>query len=100
MAQQTQGRFPAQPQQNPKPANCIKKINEQVQAITNLRNGKEIDKTIFSKEINQGEDESRGLGHEIENKKRESEKNKSEEKEHYINYELSNKASNEVTMAI
>ncbi|GFZ06767.1 hypothetical protein Acr_18g0009370 [Actinidia rufa] len=29
ISQQTQGRFPAQPQQNPKPANCIEKTHEQ-----------------------------------------------------------------------
>ena len=50
MAQQTQGRFPAQPQQNPKPANCIEETHEQVQNITTLRSDKKIDKTIAPKE--------------------------------------------------
>ena len=60
MSQQTQGRFPAQPQQNPKPANYIEETHEQVHAITTLRSGKEVDKTIAPKEVKQGEDESRG----------------------------------------
>ena len=52
MAQQTQERFPAQRQQNFKPANYIEETYEQVQSITTLRNGKQVDKTIILKEIN------------------------------------------------
>ena len=54
MAQQIQRRFLAQPQQNPKPANCIEETHEQVQAITTLKSGNEIDKTIAPKEVNHG----------------------------------------------
>ena len=61
MAQQTQGQFPSQSQQNPELANCIKETHEQVQAITTLRSGKKIDKTIAPKEVNHGKNyESRG----------------------------------------
>ena len=56
------------------------------------------DKTIAPKEVNQGECESRRLGHEIESEKSESGKSESEKKEHESNSEPSNKASNEVTM--
>ncbi|GFZ14721.1 hypothetical protein Acr_24g0009110 [Actinidia rufa] len=59
MAQQTQGRFPTQTQQNSISANCIEKIHEQV--------------TITPKRVNLGEDESRDLDIEIERKKREVE---------------------------
>ena len=52
VSQQTKGRFPAQPQLNPKPGNYIEKIHEQVQAVTTLRSGKEIDKTIALKKVN------------------------------------------------
>ncbi|GFS37337.1 hypothetical protein Acr_00g0051420 [Actinidia rufa] len=41
ISQQMQRQFPAQPQQNPKPANCIEETHEQVQAITTLRSGPE-----------------------------------------------------------
>ena len=62
MVQQTQGRFPAQPQQNPEQENCIEETHEQVQAITTLKSGKEIDKSIAPKEINHRKNgESRGL---------------------------------------
>ena len=44
--------------------------------------GKQIDKTIAPKQVNQGEDESNGLEHETKSKTSESKKNKSEEKEH------------------
>ena len=40
MAQQIQGQFSAQPQQNAKPANYIKKTHEKVNAITTLRSEK------------------------------------------------------------
>ena len=60
IAQQTQGRLPIQPQQNSKLANCIEETHEQVHAITSLKSGKEIYKTIVPKEVNQGEDEFRG----------------------------------------
>jgi len=78
ISQQTQGRFPAQPQQNPKPANYIDETHEQVHAITTLRSGKEIDKTIAPKEVNYGKNgESGELSQESE-----SEKKKIEEKDH------------------
>ncbi|GFY96721.1 hypothetical protein Acr_11g0010270 [Actinidia rufa] len=93
-AQQTQGRFLAQPQQNPKPANYIDETHEQVHAIITLRSGKEIDKTIAPKEVNHGKNgESRRLIQESE-----SEKKKTEEKDHESNSELFKKASNEITM--
>ena len=47
-----------------------------------LRSGKEIDKIIAPKGVNQGENESRGLGHKIESKTSESKKDKGKEKEH------------------
>jgi len=53
MTQQTQGRFPAQPQPNPKPANVVDTTHEQANAITTLRSGKQIDKTITPKADNQ-----------------------------------------------
>ncbi|GFS40575.1 hypothetical protein Acr_00g0069390 [Actinidia rufa] len=59
MVQQTQGRFPTQTQPNPKSANCIEEIHEQV--------------TITPKRVNLGEDESRELDIKIERKKREVE---------------------------
>ena len=68
IAQQTQWRFPVQPQQNPKLTNCIEETHEHVQAITTLRNRKKIDKNIASKRANQGIFESRELGGEIERK--------------------------------
>ena len=81
MTQQTQGRFPAQPQPNPKPANLVDIAHEQANAITTLRSGKQIDKTITPKEINQEKnDESLGLRHDQERAKSE-ENEKSEEKE-------------------
>ena len=43
------------------------------------------DKTITPKEVNHGKNgESKGLGHDIENEKNESERKSSEEKEHEI----------------
>ncbi|GFS42194.1 hypothetical protein Acr_00g0078440 [Actinidia rufa] len=62
ISQQMQGRFSAQPQQNPKPTNCIEETHEHVQAITTLRSGKEIDKTIAPKRVIQGEEKSKELG--------------------------------------
>ena len=53
---------------------------EQVQAITTLRSGKKIDKTIAPKWVNQGEDECRGLGGESERKKSEEERKAREKK--------------------
>ncbi|GFZ10847.1 hypothetical protein Acr_22g0002450 [Actinidia rufa] len=73
IAQQTQERFCTQPQQNPRLINCIEKAHEQVQAITPLTSGKEINKIITPKRINLGEDESRELDIKIERKKREVE---------------------------
>ena len=87
-----------QPQQNPKLVNYIKETHKQVHAITTLRSEKEIDKIITPKGVNQGEDESKRLGHETESKKSESKKDKGKEKEHEIHSKPSNKASNEVTM--
>ena len=87
MTKQTQGRFPAQPQQNPKPANYIDETHEQVHAITTLRSGKEIDKTIAPKEVlHKKNGEFRGLSQ------------KSEEKDHESNSEPFKKASDEITM--
>ena len=93
IAQQTQGRFPTQLQQNPKPANYVEETHEQVHAITTLRSGKQIDKTIAPKEIKPGEDESRGLGREIGSKKSESKKDKGKDKDHESNYEPSNEVA-------
>ena len=52
VALQTQGLFPTQPQQNPKPTNCIEETHEQIQVITIFKSGKEIDKTIAPKWVN------------------------------------------------
>ncbi|GFS42481.1 hypothetical protein Acr_00g0080060 [Actinidia rufa] len=88
-----QRRFPAQPQQNPKPANCIEEAHEQGQAITTLRSGKEIDKAIAPKRVIQGGEESKDLSGESERQKKES---KGQEHEH--DSELAIKVSNEITI--
>ncbi|GFS42196.1 hypothetical protein Acr_00g0078450 [Actinidia rufa] len=77
ISQQMQGRFSAQPQQNPKPTNCIEETHEHVQAITTLRSGKEIDKTIAPKRVIQGEEKSKELGGESERRKLEEERKES-----------------------
>ncbi|GFY90908.1 hypothetical protein Acr_07g0011040 [Actinidia rufa] len=82
ISQQMQGQFLAQPQQNPKPANCIEETHEQVQAITTLRSRKEIDKTIAPKRLIQGEEKSKELGGESERRKLEEERKKSKGQEH------------------
>ncbi|GFZ14419.1 hypothetical protein Acr_24g0006090 [Actinidia rufa] len=98
ISQQTQGRFPAQPQQNPKPANCIEETHEQIQAITTLRSGKEIDKTIAPKRVIQVGEESRDLGGESERQKVKEERKESKGKEREHDSESSVKMSNEITV--
>ena len=61
-------------------------------------NGKQVYKTIAPKGVIQRVDKSKGLGHEVESKKSESEKKKGRDKEHESQSEPSNKVSNEVTM--
>ncbi|GFY95639.1 hypothetical protein Acr_10g0010240 [Actinidia rufa] len=98
ISQQMQGRFPAQPQQNPKPANCIEETHEQVQAITTLRSGKEIDKTIAPKRVIQGGEKSKDLGGESERRKLEEERKESKGKEHEHDSEPVTKVPNEITV--
>ncbi|XP_057463829.1 uncharacterized protein LOC130753671 [Actinidia eriantha] len=98
ISQQTQGRFPAQPQQNPKPAKCIEETHEQVQAITTLRSGKEIDKTIAQKGVVPSREESKGLSGEKERSKLEDERKESKGKEPNHDSEPVPKVSNEITV--
>ncbi|GFS34255.1 hypothetical protein Acr_00g0032950 [Actinidia rufa] len=98
ISQQMQGRFPAQPQQNPKPANCIEETHEQVQAITTLRIGKEIDKTIAPKRVIQGEEKSKELGVESERHKLEEERKENKGQEHEHDSEPVIKVPNEITV--
>ncbi|GFZ02203.1 hypothetical protein Acr_15g0008110 [Actinidia rufa] len=98
ISQQMQGRFPAQPQQNPKPANCIEETHEQVQAITTLRSGKEIDKTIAPKRVIQGGEKSKDLGGESERQKLEEERKESKGKEYEHDSEPVTKVPNEITV--
>ncbi|GFY90900.1 hypothetical protein Acr_07g0010960 [Actinidia rufa] len=98
ISQQMQGRFPAQPQQNPKPANCIEKTHEQVQAITTLRSGKEIDKTIAPKRVIQGGEKSKELGVESERHKLEEERKENKGQEHEHDSEPVTKVPNEITV--
>ncbi|GFY95491.1 hypothetical protein Acr_10g0008760 [Actinidia rufa] len=98
ISQQMQGRFPAQPQQNPKPANCIEETHEQVQAITTLRSGKEIDKTIAPKRVIQGGEKSKELGGESERRKLEEERKESKGQEHEHDSEPVEKLPKEITV--
>ncbi|GFS30842.1 hypothetical protein Acr_00g0014470 [Actinidia rufa] len=98
ISQQTQGQFLAQPQQNPKPTNCIKETHEQVQAITTLRSGKEIDKTIAPKRVIQVGEESRDLGGESERQKVVEERKESKGKEREHDSEPSTKVYNDITV--
>ncbi|GFZ14661.1 hypothetical protein Acr_24g0008510 [Actinidia rufa] len=98
ISQQMQGRFPAQPQQNPKPANCIEETHEQVQAITTLRSGKEIDKIIAPKGVIQGGEKSKDLGGESERRKLEEERKESKGKEYEHDSEPVTKVPNEITV--
>ncbi|GFZ02212.1 hypothetical protein Acr_15g0008200 [Actinidia rufa] len=98
ISQQMQGRFSAQPQQNPKPANCIEETHEQVQAITTLRSGKEIDKTIAPKRVIQGEEKSKELGVESERHKLEEERKENKGQEHEHDSEPVTKVPNEITV--
>ncbi|GFZ14646.1 hypothetical protein Acr_24g0008360 [Actinidia rufa] len=98
ISQQMQGRFPAQPQQNPKPANCIEETHEQVQAITTLRSGKQIDKTIEPKRVIQGGEKSKELGGESERRKLEEERKESKGQEHEHDSEPVTKVPNEITV--
>ncbi|GFZ14664.1 hypothetical protein Acr_24g0008540 [Actinidia rufa] len=98
ISQQMQGQFPAQPQQNPKPANCIEETHEQVQAITTLRSGKEIDKTIAPKRVIQGGEKSKDLGGESERQKLEEERKESKGKEYEHDSEPVTKVPNEITV--
>ncbi|GFS36390.1 late embryogenesis abundant protein, group 2 [Actinidia rufa] len=98
ISQQMQGRFPAQPQQNPKPANYIEETHEQVQAITTLRSGKEIDKTIAPKRVIQGGEKSKELGVESERHMLEEERKESKGKEYEHDSEPVTKVPNEITV--
>ncbi|GFZ16814.1 hypothetical protein Acr_26g0000840 [Actinidia rufa] len=98
ISQQMQRRFPAQPQQNPKPANCIDETHEQVQAITTLRSGKKIDKTIAPKRVIQGGEKSKELGGKSERRKLEEERKESKGQEHEHDSEPVTKVSNEITV--
>ncbi|GFZ14711.1 hypothetical protein Acr_24g0009010 [Actinidia rufa] len=98
ISQQMQGRFPAQPQQNPKPANCIEETHEQVQAITTLRSGKEIDKTIAPKRVIQGGEKSKELGVESERHMLEEERKESKGQEYEHDSEPVTKVPNEITV--
>ncbi|GFS41551.1 hypothetical protein Acr_00g0075050 [Actinidia rufa] len=98
ISQQMQGRFPAQPQQNPKPANCIEETHEQVQAITSLRSGKKIDKTIAPKRVIQGGEKSKELGGESERQKLEEERKESKGQEHENDSEPVTKVPNDITV--
>ncbi|GFZ05261.1 hypothetical protein Acr_17g0008330 [Actinidia rufa] len=98
ISQQMQGQFPAQPQQNPKPANCIEEIHEQVQAITTLRSGKEIDKIIAPKRVIQGRKESKDLGGESERQKNEEERKSIKGQKHEHDSEPATKVSNKITV--
>ncbi|GFZ02210.1 hypothetical protein Acr_15g0008180 [Actinidia rufa] len=98
ISQQMQGRFPAQPQQNPKPAKCIEETHEQVQAITTLRSGKEIDKTIAPKRVIQGGEKSKELGVESERHMLEEERKESKGKEYEHDSEPVTKVPNEITV--
>ncbi|GFS41334.1 hypothetical protein Acr_00g0073750 [Actinidia rufa] len=98
ISQQMQGQFPAQPQQNSKPANCIEETHEQVQAITTLRSGKEIDKTIAPKRVIQSGEKSKELGGESERQKLEEERKESKGKEHEHDSEPVTKVSNEINV--
>ncbi|GFZ14741.1 hypothetical protein Acr_24g0009310 [Actinidia rufa] len=93
-----QGRFPAQPQQNSKPANCIEETHEQVQAITTLRSGKAIDKTIAPKRVIQGGEESKDLGGESERQKYEEQRKEGKGQEHKHDSEPATKVPNEITV--
>ncbi|GFS36290.1 hypothetical protein Acr_00g0045170 [Actinidia rufa] len=96
ISQQMQGRFPAQPQQNPKPAKCIEETHEQVQAITTLRSGKEIDKTIAPKRVIQGGEKSKELGVESERHMLEEERKESKGQEYEHDSEPVTKVLNEI----
>ena len=76
LASQTQGRFSAQPQPNPKPANYVDTTHKQVQAIT-LRSGTQLDRHDTPTENNQGKKgEPKGLGQEVKRETGESEEKK------------------------
>ncbi|GFY88708.1 late embryogenesis abundant protein, group 2 [Actinidia rufa] len=98
ISQQMQGRFPAQPQQNPKPANYIEETHEQVQAITTVRSGKEIDKTIAPKRVIQGGEKSKELGVESERHMLEEERKESKGQEYKHDSEPVTKVPNEITV--
>ena len=69
-----------------------------MQAITTLRSGKKIDKTIAPKRVNQGEDASSELRAEIEREKSKEERKEKEQKELEHDSKSSKKASIEITI--
>ncbi|GFZ12729.1 hypothetical protein Acr_23g0011140 [Actinidia rufa] len=62
ISQQMQGRFPAQPQQNPKPTNCIEKHMSKSRPSRLLEVVRKLIKTIAPKRVIQGGEKSKELG--------------------------------------